>query len=61
MRLVGVRDLSFSAKPTEDSNRVAIRIGPCRFSASRGEAIQLAAEIVAAVDALPAPTEGKPA
>jgi len=32
---------------------VLVRIGPHRFTASRGEAVQLATEIVAAVDALP--------
>jgi hypothetical protein len=52
MRLVGVRDLSYAAKPVPDSNRVTIRIGPHRFTATRGEAIQFAAEIVAAVDEL---------
>ena len=52
MRLVGARDLIFAAKPTEDG-KVLVRIGHHRFTASRTEAVQLATEIVAAVDALP--------
>jgi hypothetical protein len=52
MRLVGARDLAFSAKPTEDGHQVLVRIGGHRFTASRGEAVQLASEIVDAVDAL---------
>jgi hypothetical protein len=52
MRLVGARDLIFSAKPTDDGNRVLVRIGAHQFTAGRGEAIQLATEIVAAVEAL---------
>jgi hypothetical protein len=57
MRLVGARDLGFSAKPMEDRTRVLVRIGAHKFTASRGEAIQLANELVTAVDALP---EGSP-
>lgn len=52
MRLVGARDLVFSAKLTECGSRVVIRIGPHRFTASRSEAVQLATEIVGAVDKL---------
>jgi hypothetical protein len=52
MKLIGARDLGFSAQPTEGS-RVALRIGSYKFTASRSEAIALATELVAAVDALP--------
>jgi hypothetical protein len=57
MRLIGQRDLVFSARPADDGSRVVVRIGPYRFSASRGEAIALATELVAAVDQL-GPQEG---
>jgi hypothetical protein len=52
VRLVGTRDLTFSAKPTDDGNRVTLRVGPHRFTAGRGEAIELARQLVAAVDAI---------
>jgi hypothetical protein len=55
VRLVGARDLGFAAKPAEEGNRVLMRIGPHRFTASRDEAIALAAEIVRAVDHLSLP------
>jgi hypothetical protein len=55
MRFIGERDLGAAAKPTEDGNRVVVRIGPHRFTASRGEAIELARQLVAAVDALALP------
>jgi hypothetical protein len=51
---MGVRDLNFSAK-TEDGNRVFVRIGSHRFTASRTEAIELARQLVAAIDALALP------
>lgn len=50
MRLLGARDLNFTAKPDTDSRRVSIRIGTHRFIATRTEAIDLARQIVAAVD-----------
>jgi len=52
VRQPAARDLNFSANPTEDGCRVAIRIGPHRFTAGRSEAIELARQIVAAVDEL---------
>jgi hypothetical protein len=39
MRLVGARDLVFSARPTDHGNRVLVRIGAHRFAASRSEAV----------------------
>src|SRR5260370_41245334 len=52
MRLAGARALVLSGKPTDDGNRVLLRIGAHKFSASPGEAIALATETVAAADEL---------
>lgn len=55
MRLMAARDLVFSAKPLADDGRVIIRMGTLRFTASCGEAIDLAKQIVDAVDKLKKP------
>ncbi|NTY58675.1 hypothetical protein [Mycolicibacterium sphagni] len=58
MRLLAKRDLGSSVTVDDGRTRVLISIGPLRFTATRGEAIQLAAAIVAAVDALAAEPQG---
>jgi hypothetical protein len=55
MRLAPARDLAFAAKPSDDNSRVLLRVGSFKFTASRTEAIQFAAAIVAAVDHLSLP------
>jgi hypothetical protein len=51
MRFIGERDLGAAAKAV-DGNRVLIRIGAHRFTAAPAECIELARQLVAAVDAL---------
>lgn len=55
MRLAPARDLSFTARPTKDSNRVLIALGAYRFTCTKSEAIQLARELVTSVDELAIP------
>lgn len=52
MKLVGKSDLGASARLSQDKSRVVIRMGPHAYIAARSEAIALATQIVAAVDAL---------
>jgi hypothetical protein len=51
VRLVGERDLSGTAKAV-DGGRVLIRLGAHRFTAAPAECIDLARQLVAAVDEL---------
>lgn len=52
MKLVGKSDLGASAKLNTDGTKIVLRLGPFAFVAARSEAIALATEIVAAVDAM---------
>jgi hypothetical protein len=52
MKLIGKSDLGASAKVNTDGTRIVLRLGPFAFVAARSEAIELAAQIVAAVDAM---------
>ena len=54
-----VRDLPFSARPNATCTRVVLAVGAHRFTATRSESIELARQLVAAVDALAIP-EGEP-
>jgi len=52
VKLVAKSDLGASARLNQERSRVVIRLGPLTFVAARAEAIQLAAQLVAAVDEL---------
>lgn len=56
MKLAGLRDLTFTAAPT-DGDRIAIKLGPHRYTASRSEAIQLATAIADAAGQLSASSD----
>jgi hypothetical protein len=52
MRVSGVKDAGFAVSARENSPRVFLRLGFQRYAATTEEAIELARQLVAAVDAV---------
>lgn len=52
MRVSGVKDAGFAVSARTNSPRVFLRLGFQRYAASAEEAIKLARQLLAAVDAL---------
>ena len=60
MKLLGKRNLPATAEVADDRSCVLIGVGPYRFTASRGEAVHLARQLVEAIEALGGDVSGRP-